>query len=242
MADDARAPPALDAGSGTASRCGCGTTGSCWPPACAFLAVLTVVVGTVRVRRIVTSDQRRGRPTRSRRTSPAPSTCSTRPSPHTHHADLPRRRLPAHARRRTTTTGEKEYVEADLTVDGTTDPQRGHPAQGQLDPGRPDPQRPDPEAASAGGARRRRCRRTAASRWRGGGAEPGRRRGRRRRPGGRRFRADRARSAEEPETLPWLISFDEFVDGRRYQGHSEVAVRVGRHGRRHDRRSTRPCP
>ncbi|MDO3702455.1 CotH kinase family protein [Micromonospora sp. C28SCA-DRY-2] len=33
--------------------------------------------------------------------------------------------------------------------------------------------------------------------------------------------------AEEPETLPWLISFDEFVEGRRYQGHREVAVRVG---------------
>lgn len=31
--------------------------------------------------------------------------------------------------------------------------------------------------------------------------------------------------AEEPENLPWLISFDEFVKGRRYQGHSQVAVR-----------------
>ena len=28
---------------------------------------------------------------------------------------------------------EKDYVEADLTVDGTDGPQRGHPAQGQLD-------------------------------------------------------------------------------------------------------------
>lgn len=33
--------------------------------------------------------------------------------------------------------------------------------------------------------------------------------------------------AEEPETLPWLIRFDEFVEGRRYQGHREIAVRVG---------------
>ena len=32
--------------------------------------------------------------------------------------------------------------------------------------------------------------------------------------------------AEEPETLPWLIRFDEFVEGRRYQGHREIAVRV----------------
>ncbi|RUL94863.1 CotH kinase family protein [Verrucosispora sp. FIM060022] len=32
--------------------------------------------------------------------------------------------------------------------------------------------------------------------------------------------------AEEPETLPWLIRFDEYVEGRRYQGHREIAVRV----------------
>ena len=32
-------------------------------------------------------------------------------------------------------------------------------------------------------------------------------------------------SADEPENLPWLISFDEFVEGRRFQGHSEIAVR-----------------
>jgi spore coat protein CotH len=32
--------------------------------------------------------------------------------------------------------------------------------------------------------------------------------------------------AEEPETLPWLIRFDAFVHGRRYQGHRDVAVRV----------------
>jgi spore coat protein CotH len=30
----------------------------------------------------------------------------------------------------------------------------------------------------------------------------------------------------QPETLPWLISFDEFAKGRRYQQHSEVAVRI----------------
>lgn len=33
-------------------------------------------------------------------------------------------------------------------------------------------------------------------------------------------------AAEKPEGLPWLISFDEFVKGRRYQGHQEVAVRA----------------
>jgi len=34
-------------------------------------------------------------------------------------------------------------------------------------------------------------------------------------------------SAESPEDLPWLIRFDEFVDGRTYQGQEEVAVRPG---------------
>lgn len=33
--------------------------------------------------------------------------------------------------------------------------------------------------------------------------------------------------AEEPESLPWLISFDEYVEGRRYQGHTQIAVRPG---------------
>ncbi|MFV2197228.1 CotH kinase family protein [Nocardiopsis sp. LOL_012] len=32
-------------------------------------------------------------------------------------------------------------------------------------------------------------------------------------------------SEEEPERLPWLISFDEFVAGRAYQGHTELALR-----------------
>ncbi|GIE92177.1 CotH kinase family protein [Actinoplanes regularis] len=36
--------------------------------------------------------------------------------------------------------------------------------------------------------------------------------------------------AEEPEKLPWLISFDEFVEGRRYQGHREIAIRVSGQG------------
>ncbi|GFJ94904.1 CotH kinase family protein [Phytohabitans rumicis] len=40
-----------------------------------------------------------------------------------------------------------------------------------------------------------------------------------------------ALKAEEPESLPWLISFDEYVKGRRYQGRTEIAVRpAGRGG------------
>ncbi|MFR9730624.1 CotH kinase family protein [Saccharopolyspora sp. MS10] len=32
-------------------------------------------------------------------------------------------------------------------------------------------------------------------------------------------------SEDEPETLPWLISFEEFAEGRAYQGHSEITLR-----------------
>jgi spore coat protein CotH len=32
---------------------------------------------------------------------------------------------------------------------------------------------------------------------------------------------------EEPESLPWLIKFDEYVEGRRYQGRSQLSVRPG---------------
>ncbi len=40
-------------------------------------------------------------------------------------------------------------------------------------------------------------------------------------PGGPGFDAN----AETPELLPWLVKFDEFIDGQRYQGLEEVVVR-----------------
>lgn len=43
-------------------------------------------------------------------------------------------------------------------------------------------------------------------------------------PGGQQLKA------EEPEDLPWLISFDEFAEGRRYQGLSQLAVRPSLNG------------
>lgn len=33
--------------------------------------------------------------------------------------------------------------------------------------------------------------------------------------------------ADSPETLPWLVRFDEFVEGQRYQDHREIVVRPG---------------
>lgn len=37
-------------------------------------------------------------------------------------------------------------------------------------------------------------------------------------------------SADEPEELPWLISFDEYEEGRAYQGHTEIALRPAASG------------
>jgi spore coat protein CotH len=87
---------------------------------------------------------------------------------------------------------EKEYVEADLTVDGTTIPSVGIRLKGN---------------STLGGLTRNGQARQSGRGGRGGFGRAG-------------------LKAEEPETLPWLIRFDEFVEGRRYQGHREVAVRV----------------
>ncbi|MFC5819388.1 CotH kinase family protein [Nonomuraea harbinensis] len=114
--------------------------------------------------------------------------------------------------------GEKEYVEADLTVDGTTIPSVGirlkgnstlagltwkGMSAGRRPAGRPGGERPEGFRPPDG-------------------FQPPREGGRGRGVMGG-FGA--ALKAEEPETLPWLISFDEFAEGRRYQGHSQVAVR-----------------
>jgi len=39
-----------------------------------------------------------------------------------------------------------------------------------------------------------------------------------------------ALDAVDPATLPWLLRFDEFVDGRRYQSHRELVIRPGGSG------------
>lgn len=116
--------------------------------------------------------------------------------------------------------GEKSFLEADLTIDGTSVPsvgirlkgnstlagltRNGESRPGGFGQGRPAGNGPAggafPGAPNGGGAQ--------------GGAGP---------MGG----FGRASlKAEEPESLPWLIRFDEFVEGRRYQGHREIAVRV----------------
>ncbi|WP_067172840.1 CotH kinase family protein [Microtetraspora niveoalba] len=98
--------------------------------------------------------------------------------------------------------GEKKYVEADVTIDGTTIPSVGVRLKGNSTLS---------GLTWKGESRMGR---------RGGQAADGQRPG-----GGMGGRFGASLKAEEPENLPWLISFDEFVEGRRYQGHSQVAVR-----------------
>ncbi|MCA2211253.1 CotH kinase family protein [Jidongwangia harbinensis] len=139
--------------------------------------------------------------------------------------------------------GEKQYLEADLTVDGTTVPSVGVRLKGnstlggltrdgepigrlglsggrQPGPAQPGPAPPGP--ARGGPAQDGPAQGGAAQ---DGPAQGGAAQGGAARPGGGLART--ALKAEEPEKLPWLIRFDEFVDGRRYQGHREIAVRVG---------------
>ncbi|WP_214111204.1 CotH kinase family protein [Acrocarpospora catenulata] len=148
-------------------------------------------------------------------------------------------------------SGEKNYVEADLVIDGTTIPSvgvrlkgnstlmgltwkgesrvqgRAGPGGGQAPEGFQPPdgfqlpegfQPPDgfPEGfAPPDGTQQPQPQTTA-------DPEGGQDRG----PGaGFGGMARASLKAEEPENLPWLISFDEFVEGRRYQGHSQIAVR-----------------
>jgi spore coat protein CotH len=128
----------------------------------------------------------------------------------------------------------KEYVEADLVVDGTRVPSVGIRLKGNSTLGgltRDGQSRP----GGIGGGRNRggfpgggppagfpeggQGGRPDAGGAAPGGAVPGGN------PMGGVGRT--ALKAEEPENLPWLIRVDEFVDGRRYQGHREFAVRVG---------------
>ncbi|MEH1011803.1 CotH kinase family protein [Micromonospora sp. CPCC 206060] len=110
--------------------------------------------------------------------------------------------------------GEKEYVEADLTIDGTFIPSVGIRLKGNSTLG----------ALTWKGQ-------TRSSRQGGAGGPGGMPGGDGQRPGGGMLPGGGMSrvglKGEEPETLPWLIRFDEFVEGRRYQGHQEIAVRVG---------------
>lgn len=134
-------------------------------------------------------------------------------------------------------TGEKNYVEADLTIDGVTIPSvgirlkgnstlqsltwkgesrasdRGGMRESQLPEGF---QPPEGVQVPQGGQAPKGGQPPADGQTEGDGQQP-----KLRIVGGGGVEL----KAEEPESLPWLISFDEFVEGRRYQGHSQIAVR-----------------
>ncbi|MFC4050172.1 CotH kinase family protein [Actinomadura syzygii] len=113
-------------------------------------------------------------------------------------------------------SGEKEYVEADLTVDGVTIPSVGIRLKGNSTlagftwKGKSRPRTGGGPGGFPGGGKPPE-----------GMPPPGNGRPAMNGPGG--FGA--ALKAEQPEDLPWLISFDEFVEGRRYQGRTQIAVR-----------------
>ncbi|MEV0613497.1 CotH kinase family protein [Nonomuraea sp. NPDC050404] len=115
--------------------------------------------------------------------------------------------------------GEKKYVEADLTIDGTRIPSVGVRLKGNSTLGGLTWKGQSKRRVMPGGEQR-----PGGQRPEGmpeGFQPPGN--GREGRPPGGGMMA--TLKAEEPENLPWLISFDEFVSGRRYQNHSQVAVR-----------------
>ncbi|WP_106402858.1 CotH kinase family protein [Actinocorallia populi] len=126
--------------------------------------------------------------------------------------------------------GGKKYVEADLVIDGTAVPSVGvrlkgnstlmgltwkGETSGARGGGRPAGMEPPGGTAVPEGAAPPEGGRMPEGLAEGG--PPG---------GGGRQQL----KAEEPEDLPWLISFDEFVDGRRYQGLSQLAVRPSLNG------------
>lgn len=87
-------------------------------------------------------------------------------------------------------SGTKDFIEADLTVDGTAVGGVGLRLKGN---------------STLGSLRRG----TTTGNARGGGAGP----------------LGVTLSFDRPAELPWLISFDEFVKGQRYQGYEQLALR-----------------
>ncbi|MCC5033919.1 CotH kinase family protein [Streptomyces sp. WAC 00631] len=111
--------------------------------------------------------------------------------------------------------GSKEYIEADLTIDGVHLEDVGIRLKGNStlmslrggDRGMPGGGRAVPGGAAPDGAA-------------GGG----------RRPGGAGGMTMYDLSPDKPEELPWLIKIDEYIEGRAYQGEREISLRPGSGG------------
>lgn len=104
--------------------------------------------------------------------------------------------------------GEKEFIRADITIDGTAVPDVGLRLKGNstLFSLRGDEMMPGGGESSGDGGQD------------AGGGPPGG-------PGGGGGPGMVQLSEDAPEELPWLISFEEYSSGRAYQGHSEIALR-----------------
>jgi spore coat protein CotH len=127
--------------------------------------------------------------------------------------------------------GTKEYIEADLTIDGayledvgirlkgnstlmSLRGDKGMPGGGQAAPNLP---QGAPAGADGGGTGGRdRGQTTGGGPGAGGGAMGG--------------LMTYNLSAEKPEELPWLVKIDEYVEGRAYQGEREISLRPGSNG------------
>ncbi|ADH67245.1 CotH kinase family protein [Nocardiopsis dassonvillei] len=129
--------------------------------------------------------------------------------------------------------GEKEYIRADVTIDGTTVEDVGLRLKGNSTlmslrgdsgagaaPGQGGQQREetgtDTGTGDAGGVADGTTGAAADTRGEQGTGPGG---------GGAAGPGSVTLSEDEPENLPWLISFEEFVSGRAYQGHTEIALR-----------------
>lgn len=142
-----------------------------------------------------------------------------------------------------TEDGNKEYIEADLTIDGVYLEDVGIRLKGNstlmslrggasMPGGGGGGGRTAPDGAAAGqGARNPQRNGTgqdagqdAGANTQGGGGRAGAAGGR----GGGMTQYDL--SEEKPEELPWLIKIDEYVEGRAYQGEREISLRPGSDG------------
>ncbi|MDX3692493.1 CotH kinase family protein [Streptomyces europaeiscabiei] len=126
--------------------------------------------------------------------------------------------------------GTKDYIEADLTIDGVyledvgirlkgnstlmslRDSGQGMPGGGRTMPEGAAQGNPDPPQDGGTGSR---------DRGQGNGGGPG---------GAMGGITQYNLSEKKPEELPWLIKVDEFIEGRAYQSEREISLRPGSNG------------
>ena len=150
-----------------------------------------------------------------------------------------------------TKDGDKEYIEADLTIDGTFIPSVGIRLKGNSTlmslrqaggngavpggglPGGGQggfPQFPQGQAPQGGTTEGQGQTQGQQGQGQTQGQGQGRQGGGRAQggaPGGGGPGGMVQLSADRPEELPWLIKIDEYVEGRAYQGHQEISIRPG---------------